>query len=207
MFAAAARVIVLGAMSLSAISLLAPVSARAVEALSKAEMEAKFVGSTITFADGRRVTLSKDGVYSSVKLGKTRAEARYTIPSGNILQINWGPRNEQRDLFYKDKNLYYVVDRWGRRSDIVSVQQDGKLSGSSTDASVETTGSLDSGPNSLQMNVRVQIDITPEMIDAGVQVLTSRRLLDDGPSARSAVERMFRDMIAARQRQGGALAR
>ncbi|NWG26604.1 MAG: hypothetical protein HXY30_19665 [Pseudorhodoplanes sp.] len=189
------------------ISLLALAPAQAVEALSKAEMEAKFVGSTITFADGRRVTLSRDGVYSSVKLGKTRAEARYTIPSGNILQINWGPRNEQRDLFYRDKDIYYVVDRWGRRSDIVSVQQNGKLASAATETPVETTGSLDGGSNSLQMNLRVEIEITPEMIDAGVQVLTSRRVLDDGPSARSTVERMFREMMAARQRQGRALAR
>lgn len=169
------------------------------EPLSKTEMEDRLIGSTLIFTDGRQVSLSKDGIYSVRKRGQMAAAARYTLASGNILQVHWSPRNEQRDLFYKDNGKYFVIDRWGRRSDIATVQM--SKAPESVGEATETTGSLSSGVTPLEMNVRVELDLTPEMIDAGVRVLTSRRMADDGLAARSAVERIFREMIAARQRK------
>jgi hypothetical protein len=197
---AMAKLMIRAASASLLLGLCALVPAQAVEALSKDEVE-KFVGTTITYTDGRKVAIGKDGICSVTKPGQAPVQARCSLASGNILQMNWGPRNEQRDLFYKDKGKFFVVDRWGRRFDIASVLPTDKLPEISVKALVETTGSLNPSTPPLQLNVQVDLDITPEMIDAGVQVLTARDMADDNLATRSAVERMFREMIAARQRQ------
>src|SRR3990167_8506933 len=117
------------------LSLMTSAIAWAGQPLSKLEIQQNFVGKTLVFSDGHRMSLSADGQYTITRSGVI-LEGDYQLPSGNILHLKWGPSIPQRTLFYKEGAKFYMIDRYGQRTDVVVVEKE--LTSDETTASINS---------------------------------------------------------------------
>jgi hypothetical protein len=80
-----------------------------------------FIGHTISFANGSRVSLLPGGNYVLHRTEQGELYAKYSLLAGNIIEIT-SDAYKERYIFYKEGNTFHVVDKHGRRHNVTSIE-------------------------------------------------------------------------------------
>jgi hypothetical protein len=113
-----------------------------------------FIGHTISFANGTRISLLPGGKYAVHRNEQDELYAKYSIVAGNILEVAFDYYKD-RYIFYKEGGNFYVVDKRGRRQNITSIES----------IDVQTTGGLGGQPQASGSENRSGIPLSKEELE------------------------------------------